>query len=126
MCFIRKFIQYKRKIDKQSVCFMALYASLAVQKSFSVVWWMTISSFCKHWFTKYLHIVIFFWIFCLKISDKYQISISDINQVIDITTTLNCRFKVCNTCCDLVHCVIGIVVLCLCTRSVHLIAASCC
>ena len=43
---------------------------------------------CKHWFTKYLHTVIFCLIFCSKISDKYQISISDINQVIDITTTL--------------------------------------
>ena len=43
---------------------------------------------CKQWFTKYFHTVIFCLIFCSKISDKYQISISDINQVIDITTTL--------------------------------------
>ena len=35
-----------------------------------------------------LHTVIFCLIFCSKISDKYQISIKDINQVIDITITL--------------------------------------
>ena len=35
-----------------------------------------------------LHTMIFCLIFSLKISDIYQISISDINQVIDITTTL--------------------------------------
>ena len=53
---------------------------------------------CKAWFTKFLHTMIFCLIFCSKISDIYQISISDINQVIDITTTLEVGTKIWTSC----------------------------
>ena len=44
---------------------------------------------CECWPKLHLQTVIFCLIFSLKISDINQISISDINQAIDITTTLN-------------------------------------
>ena len=65
---IRTFIQYKRKTDKQSVCFMAFYASLAVQIVLSVVWWMTISAVNTGLRRAYI-LWFFCLIFCLKISD---------------------------------------------------------
>ena len=81
-CFtISKFTQYKRKIGKQRVWFLAFYASLIVKMGF-YGFFIHDNFSCKHWFTKYLHTVTFCLIFCLKISDKYKISISDINRLI--------------------------------------------
>ena len=88
MCFtISKLIQYKRKIDKQRVWLLAIYARLTVKTGFYRVKCMTISAVKPS--LQSIYILWFFClIFCSKISDKYQISISDVNQVIDITTTL--------------------------------------
>ena len=71
MCFtISKFIQYKQKMDKQRVWFLAFYASLEVKMGLYVVWCMTISAVNSG-----LRSIFILWYFAWYFARKYQINI---------------------------------------------------